>query len=277
MKNNKKPLIIATALLTLMLTACGTSEEKLLEVTAARDNLISAKQAAEETYLDITDNSMIATLDDLASQEKEIEALNLEKLGDDKVDNEVLPKINELLKSYESISSDLGTVLNEETAAKEEKAKHAQVSAYFINKTGMNLTSIMLHDISADTYSDNYLGDGVVLNTGYTLMGTALDVYADSSEWEFVITTDSGDEYQFSCESLLGKELDGASIVLSYNSETGGVAELGSYVSEEVDGETIDLTEEGSEEGSEQGKASEESKEDSSESEEATKEESSGN
>lgn len=223
-------LLIVTAVCVMALTACGTSDEKLVEATQARDALIEARQSAEDTYLDITDSSLRDKLDELSEEVTEIEALNLEKVGDDKVEQEILPRIHELTGTYQSLQKGLSTTLEKETAEREEADKHSEVDCYFINKTGMNIKSIVLHDITADTYSDNFLGGDVNFKAGYTLMGTALDIYADSSEWEFVVTDEFGTEYSFSCESLIGKEMAGASIVLTYDSAAGtGDASLGAY------------------------------------------------
>lgn len=230
MKNNKRKFIpLIAALMAVLLVACGPSDEKLAEAEEARNLLAQAKQTAEDTYLDVSDTSQRSILDSLSEKEAEIEQLDFTKMNDKKID-EILPSIAELTESYQNIGKELSGVLTSETQIKEEKAKHKGLEVYFINKTGMNLSKILLHDISANTYSDNFIGDGVVLQNGYTLMGVSLDIYSDSSEWEFVITDDAGTEYNLSCESLKGEDLEGASVVLSYDSATAtGEATLGGY------------------------------------------------
>lgn len=229
MKNQKRYVPIISLLMAVLLVACGPSDEKLSEAEEARNVLVQAKQTAEDTYLDVSDTSQRIALDELADKEAEIEQIDFNKLNDKKID-EILPGIAELTESYQNIGKELSNILTDETKVREEKAKHKGLDTYFINKTGMNLSKIVLHDISADTFSDNYIGDGVVLADGYTLMGVSLDVYADSSEWEFVITDDVDNEYILSCESLKGQTIDGASLVLSYDPATGtGEATLGGY------------------------------------------------
>ena len=229
MKNQKKYVPIISILMAVFLVACGPSDDKLSEAEEARNVLIQAKQTAEDTYLDVSDTSQRIALDELADKEAEIEQIDFKKLNDKKID-EILPGIAELTESYQNIGKELSNILTDETKVREEKAKHKGLDTYFINKTGMNLSKIVLHDISADTFSDNYIGDGVVLADGYTLMGVSLDIYSDSSEWEFVITDDVDNEYTLSCESLKGQTIDGASLVLSYDPATGtGEAALGGY------------------------------------------------
>ncbi len=249
MKIKKKSILMMIAVMALLLVGCRPSDEKLSEAEQARSLLMQVKQTAEDTYLDISDTTMRSSLDELALKEAEIEQLDFTKMSDKKID-EVLPTIAELTDSYQNLGKELSTILTDETGVKEEKAKHKGLSAYFINKTGMNLSKIVLHDITADTYSDNYIGDGVTLLAGYTLMGVSLDIYSDSSEWEFVITDDAGTEYTLSCESLRGKALDGASIVLTYDSkEASGVATVGGYFPEPEPIETEETAAEGAAEG----------------------------
>ena len=211
--------MIITAMV-MALTACGPSEEKLSEAESLRAQLLKARETAEETYLDISDTAQKGVLDDLSGRTAEYETMDFTKMRDKKID-EVLPSIENLIQEYADTQKGLSDTLSEETAIREEKEKHAELDAYFVNKTGMNLSKIVLHDMSADSYSDNFLGEGVVLNDGYTLMGPALDIYRDSSSWEFVVTDDAGTEYILGCESLMGKEKKGAAIVLTYDKEKG--------------------------------------------------------
>ena len=91
----------------------------------------------------------------------------------------------------------------------------------FLNKTGLNLSKIVLHDMTQDSYSDNFIGDGVLLNDGYTLMGVSLDVYADSSEWELIVTDEVNTEHHLGCDDLKGYSKENTAIELNYDPETG--------------------------------------------------------
>lgn len=223
---NRFFLIILTVLLAAALSGCGPSDEKLMEAETAKGLLLEAKETAENTYLDISDTSKRAALDELALKVSEIEALDFTRMNDKKID-EVLPTISEITNSYQDIQSGLSDTLKAETQIRQEADKHAEIEAYFVNKTGMNISGIALHDIAKDITSDSFLGDGVILQSGYTLMGVALDVYKDSSSWELIVTDDAGTDYSFACDDLKGKELKGAAIILTYDKETGaGSAEI---------------------------------------------------
>ena len=208
------------------LVACGPSDEKLSEAETARNLLVEAKTNAEETYLDITDESLRSTLDELSEKEAGIEALEFKKMNDKKID-EVLPEIKELTDSYQSLIGNLSDTLKAETEVKEEKEKHTELTVYFVNKTGLNLTEVVLHDLTTDTYSDNYLGDGVILGSGYTLMGVSLDIYKDSSEWEFIVTDEADTDHKLPCDDLRSSSGDNQSITFTYDSASGtGAASL---------------------------------------------------
>ncbi len=226
MKKRRFFLIILTALLAAALTACGPSDEKLMEAETAKGLLLEAKESAENTYLDISDTSQRAALDELALKVSEIEALDFSKMNDKKID-EVLPAISEITAGYQDIQGGLSDTLKAETQIRQEAEKHAEIEVYFVNKTGMNISGIVLHDIAKDITSDSFLGDGVILGNGYTLMGAVFDIYKDSSSWELIVTDDAGTEYSFACDDLKGKELKGAAVVLTYDKETGtGSAEI---------------------------------------------------
>ena len=143
MTRKKILLPIITAALMLALTACGPSDEKLSEAETARSLLVEAKNSAEETYLDISDESLRSALDELAEKEAGIEALEFKKMNDKKID-EVLPEIKELTDSYQDLLGSLSDTLKSETEVKEEKEKHTELTVYFVNKTGLNLTEIVL-------------------------------------------------------------------------------------------------------------------------------------
>ncbi len=220
MTRKKIILPILAGAMAFMLTACGPSDEKLSEAETARNLLVEAKNSAEETYLDISDESLRNALDYLAIKEAEIEAMNFSKMNDKKID-EVLPGIAELTGEYQGLFGNLSETLQSETEVKVEKEKHTELSVYFVNKTGLNLSKIMLHDLTQDSYSDNFIGEGVLLNDGYTLMGVSLDIYADSSQWEFVVADEAGTDHILTCDNLKDYSKANTQVELTYDPATG--------------------------------------------------------
>ncbi len=225
----KAKIAIMLAAMAFMLMGCKASEAKIKEAEDARAAMIAARDTAQETYLDITDSSQKAKLDELAAKAAEIESIDFSKMSEKKID-EYLPSVQEVTDSYSNIQSFLDGTLQKEKAESEEAAKNIQIDAYAINKTGMNLTELVLHDVTKDTFSDNLMGEGVVLQAGYTLMGIELEIHADSTMWEFLVKDENGTPYTLVCENLLEQAKDGVSLTLEYDKNTEmGHAVFGHY------------------------------------------------
>ena len=224
-----KVLLLFTAM-TFMLMGCKASEAKIKEAEDARAAMITARDAAQETYLDITDSSKKTMLDELATKAAEIEGVDFSQMSEKKID-EYLPSVQEVTDSYNDLQGFLDGTLQKEKAEGEEAAKNIQIDAYAINKTGMNLTELVLHDVTKDTFSDNLMGEGVVLQSGYTLMGIELEIRSDSSMWEFLIKDENGTPYTLICDNLLEQAKDGVALTLEYDKNTEmGRAVFGSFV-----------------------------------------------
>ncbi|RKM54960.1 hypothetical protein D6853_12055 [Butyrivibrio sp. X503] len=225
--------IVTGALLILltgtMLVACKPSEEKLNEAETTRQVLIEAKKAAEETYLDITDSSKKGELEELAKREAEFESIDFTKMSDRKIDG-ILPDIIALTQEYQSLQNTLDATLSSEKNEKDEAAKHMDLGSYIINKTGLSIIEVKIHDVTTDTYSDNLLGEGVVLEPGFTLMGAVIDVNVTSSEWEVIIKDQNNTSHNLKCGDLKSVDKEGIALVITLDSATGeGLAEIGSY------------------------------------------------
>ncbi len=227
----KKKFFLTTLFLTLALVGCKPSDEKLAEAEDARLQLQTARHTAEETYLDVADTSMRSELDKLGVQVAEIEDIDFTKMSNKKID-EKLPEISELMDKYKKIQTRLDSTFQNEQAINEEIAKNIKINSYILNRTGFSISSIVLHDKTTDTYSDNLIGDGEILRDGYTLMGIVLEIHTDSSEWEFLVKDESGAQSIFQCDSL--KEVDECGVALSfvYDAETiTGTVTFGGYFS----------------------------------------------
>lgn len=224
MKKNKVALLGVLAIM-LLLVGCKPSEEKLSEVENARNQLVQARAEAEETYLDIADTSLRPELDLLGVKVTEIEAMDFTKMSDKKIDA-VLPDIAELTENYNVVKGKLDGTYQEESTANAEQAKNIQINTYIINKMDFNISSIVLHDITTDTYSGNLIGDGNVLASGYTLMGIKLEVHTDSDAWEFIVKNDTDTSFTLPCESLKDVDPSGISLSFEFDKDT----QIGSVV-----------------------------------------------
>lgn len=216
----KAYLAVAMAFIVLTLAGCRPSEEKLSEAQATVAEIVAAREAAEEKYLDIADTSLRPELDQLGVKASETEAIDFTKMSNKKID-EKLPELHAIIDQYAIVQAKLDGTYKEEQDQNAENAKNEQIDAYIINKTGFNLTEIKLHDKTTDKYSENLLGEDTTIADGYTLMGVVLEIHSDSSEWEFVVKDDTGSEMILECESLLGKAEDGVSFTFTFDKETG--------------------------------------------------------
>ncbi|SFQ22064.1 hypothetical protein SAMN04487928_12450 [Butyrivibrio proteoclasticus] len=216
----KKIGIIGTIIImsAALLAGCGPTDEKVMELETALGLMMEAKESAEETYLDITDSSMEEVLKELDEKAQKYEDIDHKKYNDTKIDT-AIEEINGITAQYQSLKSGFESVLQKETEEKKEAEKHRDVQCYLINKTGMNLVSVVLHDKTTDTYSENLLGDNVTLNSGYTLMGVVLDLTKASTEYEFVVTNDNNTDFSLPCDDLASLKINETSVTLKYDSE----------------------------------------------------------
>ena len=227
----KKRVIIAAALMMLVLSGCKPSAEKLSEAEGYVNQLKEYQNAAEEKYLDIADTSLRPELDALGVKAAAVYEEDFSKLSNKKID-EKIPEVLLLLGQYEDIQKRLDGTYQEETSANEELAKNLKIDAYIINKCGFDISSIILRDVTTDTYSDNLIGEGEILADGYTLMGVKLEVYADSSQWEFLVKDSNETQRVFACDSLKDVSSEGVSLVFNYDAASdSGTVSFGGYFS----------------------------------------------
>lgn len=227
----KKRAIIVASLLMLMISGCKPSAEKLSEAEGYVEQLREYQSAAEEKYLDIADTSMRPELDALGVQAAAVYEEDFSKLSNKKID-EKIPEILLLLGQYEDIQKRLDGTFETETSENEELAKNQQINAYIINKSGFEISSIILRDVTTDTLSDNLIGEGETLADGYTLMGVNLEINTDSSQWEFIVKDSNGTQRVFACESLKDVSDEGVSLVFDYDEAAdSGTVSFGGYFS----------------------------------------------
>ena len=227
----KKQVVLLALVMSISLAGCKPSAEKLSEIEGYRTQLQEKRTEAEERYLDIADTSLRPELDALGVKAAEVDNIDFSKLSNKKID-EKSPEILLLLGQYDDILAKLNGTYQEESAVNTELAKNVEINAYIINKSGFDIKSIILHDMTTDSYSDNLIGDGETLSDGYTLMGVMLEIHTDSEAWEFIVKDSNDTQRQFSCESLKDVSGDGVSLVFGYDNESElGKVTFGGYFS----------------------------------------------
>ena len=196
----KKVIYFLTAVVcSLMLTACGISEENLNKVTLARDALMEQKEQTEELNGALTSDSFSDELTDLSAQYEEFSALNLERLKNKDVD-ELIPRMEELTGSYKDLYDKIEAERVSEEQAAAESAKNIEILCHIENLSGSELSSICFKDVTSGTTTANYLADEATLKNGRTLAGVTLPVNTDSTQWCLVATDTLGNEYEYATD-----------------------------------------------------------------------------
>ncbi len=217
--SKKIKIALSAVLVGVFLVACGASQEKIDETKQALENMTAAMEAVEAKYLDITDSSRRRELDILAKEAEELKSIEIEKLSEKRIDA-LLSQIKDLTASYQSINEQFTAILNEETLNREEMAKHKYYDVYVVNKTGKDFAHVNFVDDATDMHLV-LVEDDSLFKDGYTLMGGIIDVYEDSERWSFNCIEENGTEYFFHCDDIKGRDLDGATITLTIEADSG--------------------------------------------------------
>jgi hypothetical protein len=214
----------------LLIGGCGLSEENLQLVTDTMENLTKAKTEAETMYGKITDSDNESYLADLEKQYSEYEATNFEKLKDEDVE-EMVPKMNDLISSYEELLNEFDTIYKNEQGTAAEEAKYKDVSCYIENKSGSELSGIVLKDVTKGESSENVLFEGTTLPSGRIIAGLTFTLYEDSTSWQLITTDTLGNEntYEVAFTDIDNLSQNGMSLTIYSPDSENGVT-VGSYV-----------------------------------------------
>ena len=226
----------------LFIGGCGLSEENLQLITETMDELTKTKTEAEAMFGKITDSDNQAYLSKLEEEYSEFEATEFEKLKDEDVE-EMVPRMKELISSYDELLNELGNVYKYEQDSAAEEAKYKDVSCYIENKSGSELSSIVLKDVTKGESSENILFEGTTLPSGRILAGVTFTLYEESTSWQLVTTDTLGNEntYEVAFTDIDNLSQNGMSLVIS--SPENGVT-VGSYVVTPEPEESADNAEE---------------------------------
>ncbi|MCR5100957.1 MAG: hypothetical protein K6B41_06330 [Butyrivibrio sp.] len=194
----KISVYIMVMLSVMLITACGASEEKLEELSAKQEEAANLKTQAEELYGSITDSSYREGLDDINAREEEFNAQDYTKKSDKKIDEEVLPVIDEIIEEYTSVNSEMAEVKAKEDQERAEADNYVYVSCIITNNVGSDISSIVLKDEDKVYESSNYIKEEQVLATGQMMTGIVLEIYKPSTNRSLVVTLSDGTVVEYS-------------------------------------------------------------------------------
>jgi cell shape-determining protein MreC len=228
MKKNITTAICAL-IAAIMLSACGLSEENKNLVNEALSNLTIEKESSEKLYGELTDESFSDELNELSAQYQEFSELDVSKIKNKKCE-EMLGNINALTDSYKTLYDEMNAELSKEQAETAENEKHIEILSNIINKSGSELSSIIIRDNSQGTDSENLLLGGQTLKSGTILAGAVLPVYVDSTDFALIITDTLGNTHEYALP-LTGLQKDvQIKISVTINTPEAGVS-IGDYAS----------------------------------------------
>ncbi len=228
--------------MSMLLTACGLSEENK---TLIKDNQIAisdAKKEAETIYGSLTDETYSTDIEELSNKSKEFEEIDIDSLKDDDVEW-LVAEMTALKDSYDTLLEKLNAEYEKEKAATEDAEKYKEILCYIENKSGFELSSIIISDTTRKEDSGNILADGETLPTDRILAGVAVTIHEDSTERMLTATDTSGTEYTYNLSLTDIPSLIESGMSIQILAPESGLR-VGAYTTEEISDEDIEAAEE---------------------------------
>ncbi|WP_029323760.1 hypothetical protein [Butyrivibrio sp. AE3004] len=224
---NRFHLYIMIFLFSIFLSACGLSDENHSKLKNALNDLTTQKDYAEDLYSKLTTEDFKEELSELSEKYNEIKDQDISKLKNNQTDDMIL-QMETLRDAYKQTFDRMNDELKTEEKAAKEEVKHIEVLCRIENKSGSELSSIILKDVSKSTESKNFLGENKILSTGQILEGAVLPIYSDSTSRSISVTDTLGNvtEYPLDIEDINSAVGSGISIVIN---APGGALEISSY------------------------------------------------
>lgn len=212
-KNNLgMKIFIFFVFLSITLTGCGPSEEKITQAQEAYAALTQLHNQVVEAHTHISDNSLDQNLIALAQQVKEIEAYNLNEFKDEEIDA-LLDTMSSLTDSYDEYLSAINTIQEQETAA-----VLTEIPLTLQNNTEMTFHALTLYSENNVSQKTDVLEDTSGLSPGQYLAGLVIYKDASATPWILKLENSEGTSYEIQLPVNTYRE-DGVSLTLTYDSE----------------------------------------------------------
>lgn len=204
--------LVLFAVLSLIFTGCGPSEEKIAQAQETYTALTQLHNEVVEAHTHISDNSLDQELVTLAQQVKEIETYNLNELKDEEIDA-LLDTMNSLTDSYEEYLSVINTIEEQEIAA-----VITEIPLTLQNNTEMTFKALTLYSKNNTFEEADVLEDTSGLSPGQYLAGLVIYKDASATPWILKLENAEGASYEIQLPVNTYGE-DGVSLTLTYDSE----------------------------------------------------------
>ena len=179
---------LVSVLTIVLLSACGSSNEKIAQAQAKYRELISANNQAVEAYREIEDNSLDTELRTLSSKIEEIATYNLYDMTDEEIDM-LMTTMDTLNASYSEYLKTIGQIKITEDAAVLD-----QVVFTLVNTTDKVFDELSLKEQGETDLVSNALDMLSGLSEGQELMGLSIYKDTDNTPWIMTLGVKAEDE-----------------------------------------------------------------------------------
>ena len=213
-KLNMKPtLLILCALLSVMLTGCGPSEEKIAQAQELYAQLADLHNQVVEAHKGISDDSLDQNLIALSEKVAQIKQYDLNEFKDEQID-QLMESMHSIMDSYEKYLETINQIKAQEAAA-----VLTSIPVTLSNNTEFIFQTLQLYSLNEPSQNSNVLEDISYFAPGETITGLMIYRDVSSTPWNLVLENADGTSYVL---ELPVKEYDesGISLSITYDSET---------------------------------------------------------
>lgn len=166
-----------TLMLSVMLCACGPSDEKVIEAQNKYREVINIHNQVVEAHAAIKDASLDDELLALEETIPEMESYNLNDMTDDEIDV-LIDSMNTLIESYTTYLTTIG-----EIKANEDAAMLTPVYITLANKTDITFTKLSLEEKGDNNLVTDALETLSGLKPGQEMIGLTIYKDVDNTPW----------------------------------------------------------------------------------------------
>lgn len=201
------------AVLCFSLTACGPSEEKIIQAQQKFAELTQANDAVVEAHKLISDASYDNDLVTLQKEAADLTAYNLEEMEDEEIDA-LIHTMDSLIKTYDNFLVTLTDV-----KAAEDAAVLVTIPVTLINNTSLNFIELSLQEQGDTVAPVNVLDEENPFGPTQALTGLIIRRDVENTPWELILTDSNSEKWELPLDAGAFTK-DGISLALTYDSET---------------------------------------------------------
>lgn len=201
MKIKKRILsLIMICVFCFSVTACGPSEEKVLQAQQKYTELIEKHNQVVEAHNQVSDNAYDEQLLALREKITEVEAYNLNDMEDEEIDL-LIQIMDSLIGTYDEFHVALTQVKEQEDAA-----IIVTIPVTVVNNTGKAISALKLYEQGNQELQVNVLQNLTPLEDGQTMTGLMIQRDAENTAWVLAIECTPGTDEAKSDNAKKGAE-----------------------------------------------------------------------